>query len=91
LIATGHTTGGSYGITATTQVDRIYLSSRITANQFFADSELVLHEYYHVVRQWNTGALNNFRYLINPSRWEQPAMDFGRNYRGLYESYLGGP
>ena len=33
------------------------------ASEFFADPALVLHEYYHVLRQWNRGRLSIARYL----------------------------
>lgn len=88
---TGFFTGGQYGIVATTQPDRIYLSSRITSAQFFGAPELILHEYYHVIMQWNTGSMNNVNYLMNSSRWEQPAIRFGQDNAGLYQSYQGGP
>jgi hypothetical protein len=46
---------------ATTRKNRIYL--RGSAKEFFADGPLVLHEYFHVIRQWATGDLTNLRYL----------------------------
>ena len=49
------------GARATTRRNRILL--RGTAQEFFADPALVLHEYFHVLRQWNTGRLSTFRYL----------------------------
>jgi hypothetical protein len=44
------------GARATTRRNRILL--RGTAAEFFADPELVLHEYFHVLRQWNRGRLS---------------------------------
>ena len=44
------------GAGATTRRNRILL--RGTAEEFFADPELVLHEYFHVLRQWNRGRLS---------------------------------
>ncbi|HEY6124431.1 MAG TPA: hypothetical protein VIV63_07250, partial [Steroidobacteraceae bacterium] len=38
---------------ATTRPNRIYL--RGSGKEFFADGPLVLHEYFHVIRQWGTG------------------------------------
>lgn len=84
-------TAGRYWVFATTQRDAIYLNSRITAGDFFGDPELLLHEYYHVIRQWNTGAMTNFNYATNPSKWEIPAEIFGQQYRGTYQNHLGGP
>jgi hypothetical protein len=50
-----------FGARATTRRNRILL--RGTAQEFFADPALVLHEYFHVLRQWNTGRLTIGRYL----------------------------
>ena len=49
------------GARATTRRNRILL--RGTAEQFFADPALVLHEYFHVLRQWNSGRLSIAAYL----------------------------
>ena len=46
---------------ATTRPNRIYL--RGSGKEFFADGPLVLHEYFHVLRQWATGDLTIGRYL----------------------------
>ncbi len=46
---------------ATTRRRRIYL--RGDAESFFANPELVLHEYCHVLLQWETGRLTHRRYL----------------------------
>jgi Domain of unknown function (DUF4157) len=47
---------------ATTRPRRIYL--RGSAAEFFGNPWLMLHEYCHVVRQWETGRLTVRRYLI---------------------------
>ena len=47
---------------ATTRPGRIYL--RGAAEEFFANPWLMLHEYCHVLRQWQTGSLTVSRYLI---------------------------
>jgi len=47
---------------ATTRSRRIYL--RGTAEEFFGNPWLMLHEYCHVLRQWQTGSLTVPRYLI---------------------------
>jgi hypothetical protein len=49
------------GSLATTRPGRIYLSG--SAREFFADPWLMLHEYCHVLRQWQTGSLTLARYL----------------------------
>lgn len=46
---------------ATTRRRRIYL--RGDAATFFADPVLVLHEYFHVLRQWETRDLSVWRYV----------------------------
>ena len=46
---------------ATTRRRRIYL--RGSAAEFFADPWLMLHEYCHVIRQWQAGSLTVPRYL----------------------------
>jgi hypothetical protein len=45
---------------ATTRRRRIYL--RGAARDFFADPRLALHEYCHVLRQWEPGELTLLRY-----------------------------
>jgi hypothetical protein len=47
---------------ATTRTGRIYL--RGSAQAFFADPWLMLHEYCHVIRQWQPGELTAARYLV---------------------------
>jgi hypothetical protein len=46
---------------ATTRAGRIYL--RGAASEFFANPSLMLHEYCHVIRQWQAGTLTLTRYL----------------------------
>ncbi|MGH8149065.1 MAG: hypothetical protein ACRETB_03665 [Steroidobacteraceae bacterium] len=46
---------------AATRRRRIYL--RDGAAEFFADPVLMLHEYCHVLLQWETGTLTPWRYL----------------------------
>jgi Domain of unknown function (DUF4157) len=48
-------------VRATTRRDRIYLTG--SAQGFFADPVLMLHEYCHVIRQWGTGQLTVPAYL----------------------------
>jgi len=50
-----------FGARATTRRNRILL--RGSAGEFFADPALVLHEYFHVLRQWNVGRLSTLAYL----------------------------
>jgi hypothetical protein len=47
---------------ATTRRGRIYLRGGAAA--FFANPSLLLHEYWHVIGQWQRGTLTVTRYLI---------------------------
>jgi hypothetical protein len=49
-------------ISATTRRRRIYLVG--SAEKFFADPALMLHEYCHVLKQWEPGRLTTFRYVM---------------------------
>jgi len=51
-----------HGAIATTREDAIYLS--ISGGAFLRDPQLMLEEYYHVIKQWNTGDLTLEKYLI---------------------------
>ena len=56
-----------------TRRDRIYL--RYDTAHFHARPALVLHEYCHVLRQWNTGRLTLWRYLrecLRHGYWNNP-------------------
>ena len=66
---------------ATTRKNRIYL--RGSGKEFFADGPLLLHEYFHVIRQWGTGDMTIPRYLLEcfrrgywDNRFEVEARDF---------------
>ena len=62
-------------------------TSNIRSGKRFAnDPELVLHEYFHVLRQWNTGALTTWRYIVETfkrgyrdNRYEVDARMFTRS------------
>ena len=80
---------------ATTRRRRIYL--RGSAVEFCADPWLILHEYCHVIRQWQTGALTVPRYLAEclrrgywDNRFEVEAREFAdanvARLRALLES-----
>lgn len=68
---------------ATTRPGVILLSG--DAESFFHDPELVLHEYYHVLKQWRPGRLTRWRYVIESlsrgywqNRYERHARRFAR-------------
>jgi hypothetical protein len=50
-----------FGARATTRHNLILLRGSVA--EFCADPELVLHEYFHVLRQWNAGRLSTLAYL----------------------------
>jgi Domain of unknown function (DUF4157) len=54
------------GARATTRRGRILLSD--SAERFWSDPELILHEYFHVLRQWQPGRLTIWRYLVESLR-----------------------
>jgi hypothetical protein len=66
---------------ATTRRGRIYL--RGPAEEFFRDPSLVLHEFFHVLRQWQPRTLTVWRYLLEllrrgywDNRFEVEAREF---------------
>lgn len=83
------------GMRATTRPGRILLAGSGAA--FAADAELVLHEYFHVLRQWNTGRLGRWGYLwetlrcgYRANRFEREARDFAARERARYLALLAG-
>ena len=84
------------GAIATTRRRRIYL--RGSAADFFACPELVLHEYCHVVRQWEPGSLTAWRYVVEccrrgywANRFEVEAREFAAAHLGPFAALLGAP
>ncbi len=78
---------------ATTRPDRIYL--RGSGKEFFNDGPLLLHEYFHVLRQWKTGDLTIARYLTETfrrgywdNRYEIEAREFAATEIFRYRSLL---
>jgi hypothetical protein len=78
---------------ATTRRNRIYL--RGSGKEFFADAPLVLHEYFHVLRQWATGDLTISRYVAEcfrrgywDNRYEIEAREFAAREVYRYRSLL---
>ena len=55
-----------FGARATTRRNRILL--RDSAADFWADPDLVLHEYFHVLRQWQPRRLTIWRYVVESLR-----------------------
>ncbi len=84
------------GMSATTRPNRILLS--ISGGEFVANPDLLLHEYFHVLRQWGTGRLTHWRYLIESARrgyranqYEQEAREFAAAAAERYRRYLRDP
>jgi hypothetical protein len=82
------------GARATTRRNRILLPG--SAEDFFADPDLVLHEYFHVLRQWNPGRLSVWRYLVEwlrrgywENRYERHARRYVRMRRRALRKRLG--
>ena len=50
------------GARATTRRNRILL--RDSADNFWRDPDLILHEYFHVLRQWQPRRLTIWRYIV---------------------------
>lgn len=84
------------GMTATTRPNLILLA--ISGHDFVANEELLLHEYFHVLRQWGTGRLTRWRYLLEAARcgywdnkYEQEARGFAAAAAAQYREYLNKP
>ena len=73
------------GARATTRRNRILL--RDSAAAFWCDADLVLHEYFHVLRQWQPRRLTIWRYLVESlqrgywlNRFEIEAREFAATH-----------
>ena len=82
-----------YRAIATTRPNCIYL--RGSGKEFFADAPLLLHEYFHVLRQWGTGELTIPRYLAEcfrrgywDNRYEVEAREFTTSEIFRYRALL---
>ncbi len=70
---------------AVTRRNRIYL--RWDTAQFYADTDLVLHEYFHVLKQWKTGRMTLLRYLrmcLRYGYWSNPYEVHARRFAALH-------
>jgi hypothetical protein len=84
------------GACATTRRNRILL--RDSADAFWCDPDLILHEYFHVLRQWQPHRLTILRYLIEwlrrgywQNRFEVEARDFAATHRERLRRFLHRP
>lgn len=78
---------------ATTRRNRIYIA--IPGEEFLADAGLMLHEYCHVLCQWNTGELTVAKYLTElarngywKNRYEVEVREFVRQNIDRFEALL---
>jgi hypothetical protein len=83
------------GARATTRRGRILLSD--SADAFWNDPELLLHEYFHVLRQWQERRLTVLRYLAETARhgywlnhYEIEARAFAARHRRRLQTLLSG-
>ena len=77
----GFEAGLHRGMCATTRPGRILLAG--SGADFCADAELVLHEYFHVLRQWGAGRLSRLGYLVESARhgyWQNAYEREARNF-----------
>ncbi len=84
-----------FGARATTRRNRILLAG--SAAEFLADRELMLHEYFHVLRQWNRGRMTLWGYVREwlrngywRNRYERQARRFVALRREAFERLLAG-
>jgi hypothetical protein len=83
-----------WGMCATTRPNQILLA--IDGQEFVSNADLLLHEYFHVIRQWGAGRLTRWRYLVESVRcgyWDNPfereARDFTAGAVDQYRLFLG--
>ncbi len=83
------------GARATTRRNRILLAG--PASEFVSDPALILHEYYHVMRQWNRGRLTTWRYLVEwlrrgyvENRYERHARRFAASRLSAFQRMTSG-
>jgi len=81
------------GMRATTRPNRILLA--VSGAEFVASHELLLHEYFHVLRQWRAGRLTRWRYVVESARcgyrenkYELEAREFAAAAVERYRGYL---
>jgi Domain of unknown function (DUF4157) len=84
-----------FGARATTRRNRILLRGSIA--DFRADRALLLHEYFHVLRQWNRGRMSLPRYVAEwvrngywRNRYERQARRFVHLRLAAFERLLSG-
>lgn len=78
---------------ATTRRNRIYL--RGSVEEFAANRELVLHEYFHVIEQWGPKRLTRWRYIgewlrrgYRANRFEVETREFVARNRARFQRLI---
>lgn len=81
------------GMRATTRPNRILLN--VSREEFLRDPELMLHEYFHVLRQWQPRRLSRTRYVLEAARrgyvanrFEVEAREFVARHRDTFRQLL---
>ena len=81
------------GACATTRPNLILLA--MSGDEFVADPDLLLHEYFHVLRQWGRAHLTRWRYVVESARcgywnnrYEREAREFAAGAVEQYRRYL---
>jgi hypothetical protein len=80
-----------FGATATTRRNRILL--RDTAASFWSDPDLMLHEYFHVLRQWQPRRLTLWRYVaewLRAGYWNSVFEIEARTFAAMHYETLSG-
>lgn len=76
---------------AVTRPQRIYL--RWNAAKFYADTDLVLHEYFHVLKQWKPGRMTLARYIrmsLRHGYWNNPFEIHARRFAARHRHRIAG-
>jgi hypothetical protein len=69
-----------------TRPSRIY--TNLPADVFFGADQHVLHEFYHVIEQWNRQRMSRIGYLVQRARREAEADAFARLHLCRYRDQL---
>jgi hypothetical protein len=84
------------GMLATTRPNLILLA--VSGAAFVADPEFLVHEYFHVLRQWRTAHMTRWRYVVESARrgywnnrYEREAREFAAGAVEQYRGYLRNP
>lgn len=71
----------------TTRTNEIRLPPILPIEQFFTRHHLVLHEYHHVINQWNTGEMTIRSYLAEVARSGSWTSEGGNRYEAAADAF----